>query len=174
MVMFVHMRIQTAMARTAVLGVLTLGGCAPATQTILYCPDTGRSTVLGSDRVLAGDARPNVGNANGTQWDAANPLDTLEGKASYYHASLAGNTTANGEVYDPALLTAASRDLPFGTIVRVTRIDNGKQVTVRVNDRGPFGDKSRILDLSRAAAEQLDMVRAGVVKIRAEVLQVPK
>lgn len=150
-------------------------GCAPATQTILYCPDTGRSTELSSEQVVAGDARPSSSNtAPGSQWDSSSPIRTLEGKASYYHSSLAGNTTANGEVYDPALLTAASRDLPFGTIVRVTRIDNGKQVTVRVNDRGPFGDKSRILDLSKAAANQLDMARAGVVRIRAEVLKIPE
>jgi len=95
---------------------------------------------------------------------------TLTGRASYYSDSLAGNPTASGEPYDPRALTAASRDLPFGTRVRVTRVDTGATVEVRVNDRGPFRDESRILDLSRAAAERLDMIRAGVVEIRAEVL----
>ncbi|MFK7990661.1 MAG: septal ring lytic transglycosylase RlpA family protein [Sandaracinaceae bacterium] len=94
----------------------------------------------------------------------------LEGRASYYSDTLAGHTTANGETYDPGALTAASRDLPFGTRVRVIRVDTGETVTVRINDRGPFGDRRRILDLSRAAAEQLSMIRAGVVEIRAEVL----
>ena len=70
--------------------------------------------------------------------------------------------------------TAASRDLPFGTIVRVVRVDTGASVVVRVNDRGPFGDRRRILDLSRAAAERLDMIRAGVVTIRAEILEEPR
>lgn len=104
----------------------------------------------------------------------AEPVRTLRGRASYYHDSLAGNTTANGEIYDPAKPTAASRDLPFGTIVRVVRIDNRREVIVRINDRGPFRRRERILDLSRAAAEQLDMIRAGVVDIRAEILYVPR
>jgi len=102
------------------------------------------------------------------------PRRTLRGKASYYHDSLAGNTTANGDIYDPARFTAASRDLAFGTVVRVTRIDNGAQVLVRINDRGPFRRKERILDLSRAAAEALDMIRAGVLRIRAEIVYVPR
>lgn len=97
--------------------------------------------------------------------------EVREGRASYYADSLAGNRTASGEPYDPRALTAASRDLPFGTRVRVTRIDTGATVVVRINDRGPFRDESRILDLSRAAAEQLDMIREGVVDIRAEVLR---
>ena len=95
---------------------------------------------------------------------------TLRGLASYYSDALAGRPTASGEPYDPRQLTAASRDLPFGTRVRVTREDTGAQVVVRVNDRGPFRDHRRILDLSRAAAERLDMIRRGVVPIRAEIL----
>lgn len=98
-------------------------------------------------------------------------VETLQGRASYYADSLAGNSTASGEPYDPSELTAASRDLPFGTRVRVTRVDTGASVVVRVNDRGPFGDRRRILDLSRAAAEQLDMIRAGVISIEAEILE---
>jgi len=94
----------------------------------------------------------------------------LRGRASYYHDSLAGNSTASGEPYDPRKRTAASRTLPFGTRLRVTRVDNGRSTLVRVNDRGPFGRRARILDLSRRAAEDLDMIRAGVVTIRAEVL----
>lgn len=97
--------------------------------------------------------------------------DVIEGRASYYSDSLAGNRTANGERYDPRALTAASRELPFGTRLRVTRVDTGASVIVRVNDRGPFGRRTRVLDLSRAAAERLDMIRAGVVTVRAEVLE---
>lgn len=98
----------------------------------------------------------------------------LEGRASYYSDALAGRSTASGEPYDPRAFTAASRDLPFGTRVRVTRVDGEGNamatVVVRINDRGPHRDRRRILDLSRAAAEQLDMIRAGVVQIRAEIL----
>jgi rare lipoprotein A len=94
----------------------------------------------------------------------------LSGQASYYSDSLAGNHTANGERYDPGRMTAASRDLPFGSVVRVVRRDTGGQVLVRVNDRGPFGSKHRILDLSRAAARKLNMLGRGVAEVRAEVL----
>jgi rare lipoprotein A len=104
-------------------------------------------------------------------YSRAKPVVVLAGKATYYSDSLAGNHTANGEVYDPARLTAASRDLPFGSIVRVTRRDTGAHVIVRVNDRGPFGNRKRILDLSRAAARELGMLGRGVVDVRAEVLQ---
>jgi rare lipoprotein A len=96
---------------------------------------------------------------------------TLVGAASYYADSLAGNHTASGEIYDPSRRTAASRDLPFGTIVRVIRRDTGRSVIVRINDRGPFANRKRILDLSRAAAEELEMIDAGVIRIRAEVLE---
>lgn len=74
------------------------------------------------------------------------------GVASYYHATLAGNPTANGEIYDPKQLTAAHRELPFDTIVTVRRSDTGETVTVRINDRGPFVD-GRIIDLSPTAAK---------------------
>ncbi|MCB9708536.1 MAG: septal ring lytic transglycosylase RlpA family protein [Myxococcales bacterium] len=99
--------------------------------------------------------------------------ETYEGKASYYHDSLAGNHTANGEVYDPDKLTAASRTLPFGSEVKVVRIDTGKEVIVRINDRGPFADPDRIIDLSRAAAEALDMMVVGVIDVRLEVVEPP-
>ena len=98
---------------------------------------------------------------------------TQEGKATFYSDSLAGNRTANGETYDPQELTAAHRTLPFGTVVRVTRLDGERSVEVRINDRGPFGRRDRIIDLSRAAAEALDMIHAGVVSVRLEVLEVP-
>jgi rare lipoprotein A len=97
--------------------------------------------------------------------------EVLRGEASFYANSLRGNPTASGEPYDPKKLTAANRTLPLGTRLRVTRLDNGKSVVVRVNDRGPFGHRRRILDLSRAAAEELDMLKAGVVKVQAEVIQ---
>lgn len=87
------------------------------------------------------------------------------GFASYYADRLQGRRTASGERYDRQAFTAAHRRLAFGTRVKVMRLDNGRSVTVRINDRGPFV-KGRVIDLSRAAAEALGMLRAGVVKVR--------
>ncbi len=97
-------------------------------------------------------------------------LTTQRGKASYYDDSFAGKRTASGEIYNPKKLTAAHRTLPFGTRVRVINLFNDKSVIVRINDRGPF-IKSRIIDLSRAAAERLDMIENGVVEVFIEVIQ---
>ena len=91
------------------------------------------------------------------------------GLASYYGHQYHGRTTANGETYDENKLTAAHRTLPFGTRVRVTNLENGKSVLLRVNDRGPFVD-GRIIDVSWQAAQDLDFVQEGVVKARVEVL----
>ena len=96
--------------------------------------------------------------------------EVMRGQVSYYANSLAGRKTASGERYDPKKLTAASRTLPFGTRVKVTRLDTGKSVIVRVNDRGPYGHRKRILDVSRAAAEQLGIIRDGLVQVEAVVL----
>ena len=93
------------------------------------------------------------------------------GLASYYHDSLSGNLTANGEIYDPNVVSAAHRELPFGTVVDVVRRD-GRAIRVRVNDRGPFVD-GRIIDLSRQAATLLDSVRAGVVEVALFIVYVP-
>jgi rare lipoprotein A len=87
------------------------------------------------------------------------------GLASYYADRFQGRRTASGERYDRHAFTAAHRRLKFGTLVHVTCLDNGRSVTVRINDRGPYV-KGRIIDLSRAAAETLGMLQAGVVKVR--------
>lgn len=93
-----------------------------------------------------------------------------DGEASYYGAELAGNRTASGEIFDPRDLTAAHRTLPMGTKLRVTNKSNGKSVVVRINDRGPFV-KKRIVDISRAAAEKISMVRAGRALVSLELLR---
>jgi len=98
------------------------------------------------------------------------PSKVLTGKATYYSDALHGNTTASGEKYDKKKLTAAHRTLPFGTVVEVTNLLNGKSVIVTINDRGPFGKEERIIDLSRAAAEKIDMIQAGVVPVEVEIL----
>lgn len=92
-----------------------------------------------------------------------------EGQASYYGARHHGNKTASGERFDQHALTAAHRSLPFGSRVQVTNLRNDKTVVVRINDRGPYA-KKRIIDLSQKAAEQLDMLRDGVVPVRVEQL----
>jgi rare lipoprotein A len=89
------------------------------------------------------------------------------GLASFYSR---GQKTANGERFKPSDMTAAHRSLPFGTRVRVTRLDTGRSVTVRINDRGPY-IRGRNVDLSRAAAQQLGMLDRGVTKVKLDVLQ---
>jgi rare lipoprotein A len=96
-------------------------------------------------------------------------LAVQTGSASYYSDALAGRPTASGEPYDPRQLVAAHREYPFGTILRVTSLASGRSVEVRVVDRGPFA-YGRVLDLSRRAAEELDMIEAGHVEVRIEVL----
>ncbi|MCW5978692.1 MAG: septal ring lytic transglycosylase RlpA family protein [Bryobacteraceae bacterium] len=101
------------------------------------------------------------------------PLGAVEaGVASWYGNPYHGRYAANGEVYDMDKLTAAHRTLPFGTWVRVRNMVNGKTVEVRITDRGPFID-GRIIDLSRAAARQIDMIGPGIVKVRVEVIATP-
>ena len=92
-------------------------------------------------------------------------MGPAEGVISYYADSLHGNVTASGEKYDKNKMTAAHKSLAFGTRVRVTNLDNGNSVVVVVNDRGPFVE-GRILDVSRHAADQLDMGERGLVNAR--------
>ena len=97
--------------------------------------------------------------------------ETQHGYASWY-SERDGIHTASGERFDDSELTAAHRRLPFGTIVRVTNEQNGKCVDVRINDRGPWTGGGRIIDLSSAAADDLDMKRAGIVPVDLEILKV--
>jgi len=94
---------------------------------------------------------------------------TEEGNASWYGAPFHGRRASNGEVYDMYKLTAAHRTLPFETMVRVTNLNNGKSTTVRITDRGPFVE-NRIIDLSLAAAREIELVGPGVARVRVEVL----
>lgn len=88
----------------------------------------------------------------------------LEALASFYAEDFHGRPTASGELFDMNAYTAAHKSLPFGTMLEVTNLSNGKRVTVRVNDRGPFVP-NREIDLSRGAAEKLDMITAGVARV---------
>ena len=98
-----------------------------------------------------------------------NRVEIGTGIASYYGVELGGNRTASGERFDPGAFTAAHRTLAFGSRVAVTNLANGQEVVVRINDRGPWG-KSRIVDVSFAAARQLDMHRSGTAQVKLELL----
>jgi rare lipoprotein A len=95
------------------------------------------------------------------------------GYATWYGAELAGRKTASGERFDPSKMTAAHRSLPFGTWVDVTRVDTGQSVRVRITDRGPFGHKERIIDLSREAARELGILKNGPTRVKVTVLEEP-
>ncbi len=96
----------------------------------------------------------------------------LSGQASYYADKFVGKSTASGEKYVHNKLTAAHRTLPFGTMLRVTNKANGKSVDVRVNDRGPFKE-GRIVDLSKSAAQKIDMIKDGVVNVSVTIISLP-
>jgi rare lipoprotein A len=129
---------------------------------------TGRAA-----RVIALAAVVGIGVALGCASEAsarrpARPGDVQEGRASYYGKEFEWRRTASGERYDPNGMTAAHKTLPFGTRIRVTR-RGGPSVVLRVNDRCGC-THGRIIDVSKAAAHKLNMIRAGVVPVRIEVL----
>lgn len=93
-----------------------------------------------------------------------------EGFASYYSDDFEGKLTASGEVFSQSGLTAAHRTLPFGTFVKVTNLENGSYVVVKINDRGPF-IQGRIIDLSKTASQKLGFFGKGLAKVKIEVLK---
>ena len=179
----------------AVLLLALLAGCAPRALPVAPAPDPAAAqrihVVQPGDTLFAIARRFGVGvealrTANGLTDDRIHPGQVLvvpgpppppevplgyveEGVASWYGPGFHGRRTASGEVFDMYAYTAAHRTLPFGSVVRVTRLDTGARVTVRINDRGPF-KKNRILDLSYAAARELDLVRTGTARVRIEVV----
>jgi len=157
---------------------LDLAGCgsrrvsAPS-QPSTASPDTIESTKCATDvqpapAPAAPPAAPSPKRGKPAQTPA--PAGYIEeGNASWYGVPFNGRRASNGEIYDMYKLTAAHRTLPFETMVRVTNLNNGKSTTVRITDRGPFVD-NRIIDLSLAAAREIDSVGPGVVHVRVEVL----
>lgn len=126
--------------------------------------------------VLIGASAACTHHAAPTRTSTATPVRQLpagvqDGQATWYGGGHHGGPTASGERFDKNALTAAHRTLPMGTRVRVTNKHNGRAVEVRINDRGPYGNKGRIIDVSEAAAKRLDMIDAGVVPVRVEVLR---
>jgi rare lipoprotein A len=104
--------------------------------------------------------------------DAASQRRAEVGTASWYGPRFHGRPTASGERFDQDALTAAHKQLPLGTIARVTNLANGRQVVVEINDRGPFKGR-RVIDLSRAAAHRLNMAESGLARVRIDVLRMP-
>lgn len=167
----------TGSARRALWGVLvtiwSVQGCGGSPTPNNPPPAAART---GSQRAPTSDAGAPAGGsaapndeALARQYANAPSLERFNGTASYYSDSLAGNKTASGERYQPSALTAAHRSLPFESVVRVTRLDTGQVVYVRITDRGPFV-RGRVLDLSRAAAQRLGLISRGVGKVRADVV----
>lgn len=131
-----------------------------------------------SPRVLAfggsmprGGGREQIGQpytvAGKTYYPTANPKGAEVGLASWYGAAFHGRLTANGEVYDMGRLTAAHKTMPLPSYARVTNLENGRSLIVRVNDRGPFAD-DRVIDLSKRAADLLDYTHGGTAKVKVE------
>jgi rare lipoprotein A len=134
----------------------------PVTSTHADARGSSAPTTSSGDLAFAKDAK-NTDHAKADQ----------VGNATWYGGAFAGKKTANGERFDPNLYTAAHRKLPFGTWVEVRRPDTGRVVRVRINDRGPWGHEDRIIDLSRKAAEDIDIVRAGVARVEVRVVSGP-
>jgi len=100
-----------------------------------------------------------------TVFSSCGKFITETGKASYYGDDFNGKKTANGQTFNKNALTAAHKTLPFGTVVTVTNLSNGKSVQVTINDRGPYA-KGRIIDLSEKAAASIDMLDQGVAQVK--------
>ena len=95
------------------------------------------------------------------------------GEASYYSNRLHGRKTSSGELYNMHKFTCAHKTYPFGTVLKVTNLKNNASIHVTVNDRGPYA-KSRIVDLSMAAAKELNMVQSGVARVKVEIVSMPE
>lgn len=133
---------------------------------------TTEAATEAEDEKQAEEAKEDQGTVAAVDRDAArkaiarlNDKDIIgRGKASYYHLRFSGRRTASGQHYDHGAMTAAHRTLPFGTRVRVTNTRNGRSVVVRINDRGPF-IKSRVIDVSGAAARALGLMHHGLAEV---------
>ena len=160
------------------LVVVTTAGCAGRRVTAPSEPSTAPAETIESTK-RATDAEPPPTPSPSSPSPApkrSRPTESPaaagyleEGNASWYGIPFNGRRASNGEIYDMYKLTAAHRTLPFETVVRVTNLHNGKSTTVRITDRGPFVE-NRIIDLSLAAAREIESVGPGVVPVRVEVL----
>ncbi|MEM9594817.1 MAG: septal ring lytic transglycosylase RlpA family protein [Acidobacteriota bacterium] len=146
---------------------------SPGIPRLLVDPaDGGRARTLFAVRLalLVALCLAAVGCAT-NRFDRPRAGSVQRGVASWYGEPFHGRATASGEIYDMHGLTAAHRELPLGSVVHVTNLDNGREVTVRVNDRGPF-IRGRILDLSYGAAKKVGMIGPGTARVEIEVLSI--
>jgi rare lipoprotein A len=154
------------MRRAFLLPLLVAAACSPRSE--FHPPVAPESTRV--------EARPATPTARGDLLRGA-PAPSVQpdqvGLASWYGSALAGRKTASGERFDPERYTAAHRTLPLGTWVEVRRVDTGRAVRVRINDRGPNGDARRVIDVSRRAAEDLGFVRDGLARVELRVVGGP-
>lgn len=146
----------------------------PATQDAFSAQFADVLTLLGPNMVdldlVLPDTAVDLGTFKPPREVRPNVLRTLgAGVASYYGRRFHGRLTANGERFDMNAMTAAHKTLPFGTRVRVTNPRNGRSVTVRINDRGPF-IKGRTIDLSRGAAERIGMITSGHARVQLDIV----
>lgn len=148
-------------------------GLAPLGASSAAAPDVGAASVeTAIIEVVPVDPAPVV--AIAVEAPASAPTETAtsigRGSASYYAAKFHGRRTASGETFDNRAMTAAHRTLPFGSLVRVTNPRTGASVVVRINDRGPF-TKGRLIDVSRAAAEQLGLIAPGHATVELALIE---
>ena len=129
------------------------------------------AALLGCALAIALTAAPATAQPRAESAAAATPVSARaeSGRVAWYGKRFAGRRTASGERFDPNALTMAHRSLPFGTKVKVTHVESGRSVVVRVNDRGPT-QPDRVGDLSQAAARSLGVTRSGVVEVELEVV----
>jgi len=151
------------------VAVVMLGACAEATLTI----ETAKSLTDGGASDADQRGRYKVGPPYTINGRSYTPRDDMAydevGMASWYGPKFHGRSTANGERFDQNALTAAHRTLPLPSMVRVTNLENGRSIDLRVNDRGPFA-KNRIIDVSKRAAELLGFRRQGKARVRVSIL----
>lgn len=122
--------------------------------------------------VILGAFVPLVGTAQSPPASIGTTTEPVKGICIYYNDKFQGHVAASGEKYDKRALTAAHRTLPFGTMVKVTNLENNKSVVVRVNDRGPQGgSKAKIIEITSRAAKEIDMIKKGKVQCQMEVVE---
>ena len=153
--------------RSAPLTIVQVGAVLLLAASLAGCGSSGSKNVAQRGSYKVG-APYKIDGVTYTPTEEFNHVET--GVASWYGPGFHGKSTANGEAYDQSARTAAHRTLQMPAIVRVTNLDNGMSTVVRINDRGPFA-RSRIIDLSRTAAQELDIVRNGTGHVRIEQLQ---
>jgi rare lipoprotein A len=137
------------------------------TRNIVNLTNKGSRLDIKPGTVVKEDPEPVTAEPAADTKPAPGRREAMHGLASYYWQ---GTKTASGERFNKSEMTAAHRTLPFGTRVRVTSLETGRSVTVRINDRGPYVD-GRIVDISRAAAESIGMIERGVTKVKLDVVQ---